>query len=126
MIRSGTRSLSALFFAAAMLLALPAQAAYPLSGRWTYDDVDSEGPAPKCSPRYMEFAGARRFDTEGSVRDYRNLQAQSAGTNAWRITDEFFNGQVRGRVIFTLTQRDDDHIEINMARGPSFRLRRCP
>ena len=110
----------------ATLFAAPALAAYPVSGKWTYDDVTGKGPAPRCSPRVMEFAGERRFDTEGGVHDYRNITTYPRGGSAWRITDEFFNGQARGRMTYTLTQRDGDHIEIQMSgQAGVVRLRRC-
>jgi len=55
-----------------------------------------------------------------------HVSVRRIGRDAWRITDEFFNGQIRGRVTFTLTRLDADHIEIKIAvGGASFRLRRC-
>ena len=127
MIRRGARSLPCLALAGATLYASTALAAsYPLSGKWTYDDVTGKGPAKVCGKRQMEFAGSQRHDTEGGVRDYRNISVEDIGRDLWRITDDFYNGQAWGRVTFTLARQDEDHIEIKMARGGrNFRLRRC-
>ena len=127
MIRCDTKALFLLAFAGATLFASPAFAAsYPVSGAWTYDNAAGKGPAKVCGPRQMAFSGTQRHDTEGGVHDYRNISVNDTGTNTWRIVDEFYNGQIWGRVTFTLTRQDDDHIKVDMARGgASFLLRRC-
>ncbi len=38
---------------------------YPVTGKWTYENPHDDGPARECGSRYMEFAGDRRFDTDG-------------------------------------------------------------
>ena len=123
----GTNALRAAALAGAMLHAPAAFAAsYPLSGKWTYDDVTGKGPAKVCGKRRMEFAGSQRHDTEGGVHDYRNISVEDIGRERWRITDDFYNGQAWGRVTFTVARRDEDHLEIKMAQGgKTFRLRRC-
>jgi hypothetical protein len=127
MIRRAAKSLLFLVLLGATSFAPPAFAAsYPVSATWTYDDVTGKGPAPNCGKRQMEFSGSQRRDTEGGVHEYRNVSVDDIGSDAWRITDEFFNGQAWGRVTFTLNRQDNDHIEIKMARGgKTFRLRRC-
>jgi hypothetical protein len=108
---------------AGALFASPA-AAYPVSGKWTYDNPDTAGPAVECGRRYMNFAGGRRFDTGGSIRDYRNVRIEPLGATEFRIVDEFFNGQTRGRMLYVLKLRDADHIALQ-TRGGTIRLRRC-
>ncbi|MGE3149566.1 MAG: hypothetical protein AB7K04_10925 [Pseudorhodoplanes sp.] len=120
------RTIAALGCAATLLIGGAAFAAYPIGGRWTYDNVSGEGPAPSCGKRVMEFGGDRRSDNEGGVHDYRNVTTFPIGTDTWRLTDEFFNGQIQGRVVYTLKRTGNDHIEIRMQMGgKTFRLRRC-
>jgi hypothetical protein len=120
------QALRAAVLAGAMTLALPALAGYPLSGKWTYDDVEGKGPAKTCGKRQMEFLAEQRKDTEGSVRGFRFVKFEPIGAETWRITDEFVNGQVRGRVTFTVTRTDEDHINVKMSVGNgNFKLRRC-
>ena len=107
------------------ILAAPAFAAsYPISGKWTYDDPSAEKAAPSCRARYMEFRGAQRFDTEGGVPAFRNFYV-SGSTPTWRVVDEFFNVQIRGRVTYTLHLIDADHIELLGDGGKRIMLRRC-
>jgi len=114
-----------MFLLAALLCAVPAHAAsYPVSGRWTYNYSSEKGPAKQCGARRMEFRGERRFDTGGGVPDYRNVSIQRAGRE-YRIVDEFFTGQTRGQVSYTLRMIDADHIELALATGAIIRLRRC-
>jgi len=111
---------------ALVLVGSAAHAAYPVSGLWTYENASGEGPAKDCSGRTMEFLGLRRHDTGGGVPDYRNVSVSQPSTNFFRVVDEFFNVQIRGRVEYTLRILDRDHIEIHMTRGGStFTLRRC-
>jgi hypothetical protein len=108
------------------LLATPALAAsYPVSGKWTYRNAAASGPAKRCGANYMEFSGARRFDTAGHVAQYRNLKVSGVKPK-WRVVDEFFSAQIRGHVTYTLRLVDDDPIEIK-ANESSRRiaLRRC-
>jgi hypothetical protein len=115
---------AALLLASASSSALAAS--YPVSGKWTYENAASEGPATTCDAdrRIMEFAGQRRFDTGGGVPDYRNVSIQQTEIAEYRIVDEFFTGQIRGRANYTLRLIDPDHIEIEMA-GKTIALRRC-
>lgn len=101
-------------------------ASYPVSGKWTYEDAASAGPAQTCDTdrRVMEFVGQRRFDTGGGVPDYRNVSIQQTDIAEYRIVDDFFTGQIRGRANYTLRLVDPDHIEIEMA-GKIIALRRC-
>ena len=120
------QALRAATLAGAMMVALPALAGYPLSGKWTYDDVEGKGPAKVCGKRQMEFLGEQRKDTEGGVHAYRFVKFEPIGTETWRVTDEFFNAMIRGRVTFTVTRTDEDHINVKMAvGGGNFKLRRC-
>ena len=108
------------------LLAAPAFAAdYPIAGKWTYDNPSAEKAAASCGARYMEFRGEQRFDTQGGVPAYRNV-AISGATPTWRVVDEFFTVQIRGRVTYTLQLIDADHIELRLAEaGKRILLRRC-
>ena len=99
--------------------------AYPVSGRWTYKDVAAPGPAADCNAPTMEFRGAQRLDTGGGVPQYRNVRVEQSGSALYRVIDEFFTVQIRGRVSYTLRIRDKDHLEINYDRGKSVVLRRC-
>ena len=97
---------------------------YPISGKWTYENAAEKGPSPECSGRTMEFSGERRFDTGGGVPDYRNLTISMENPARWRVVDEFFTGQVRGRIEYTLAQTDPDHLQIRLA-DREILLRRC-
>jgi hypothetical protein len=109
---------------------LPAGAAlaasYPVSGKWTYENAGADGPSNACASdrRIMDFRGERRFDTGGRVPDYRNLSIQRTGIAEYHVVDEFFTGQIRGRVNYTLRLVAPDHIKIQMA-GKTIALRRC-
>lgn len=108
------------------LLCGPAFAAgYPVTGRWTYDTATAAGPAKTCGERYMEFRGAQRFDTEGGISKYRNVSVSGSQPD-WRVVDEFFNVQIRGRVTYTLHLIDSDHVELRLIdAGKRIMLRRC-
>jgi len=100
--------------------------AYPVSGRWTYTDASASGPAPDCQKPTMEFRGAQRLDSGGGVPAYRNVRVEQSSSTLFRVVDEFFNVQTRGRVSYTLRIRDEDHLQIDYDRGgKSFLLRRC-
>jgi hypothetical protein len=99
---------------------------YPVSGMWTYAEAATFGPAPDCQKPTMEFRGAQRLDSGGSVPAYRNVRVEQSGSTLYRVVDEFFNVQTRGRVSYTLRIRDKDHLQIDYDRGgKSVVLRRC-
>lgn len=111
---------------AAVATAETAQAAYPVSGRWTYENASAEGPAKDCSGRTMDFLGVRRHDTGGGVSDYRNVSVGQSSPTFFHVVDEFFNGMIRGRVNYSLRILDEDHIELHLPMGGrTFTLRRC-
>ena len=64
----------------------------------------------------MEFRGERRFDTGGSVPDFRNVSIGTDGAD-YRISDEMFTGQIRGHVDYRLHVIDSDHIALTFASG---------
>lgn len=98
---------------------------YPVTGKWTYTNASGAGPAKDCGSTYMEFRGAQRFDTGGGVPQYRNVAVTGSPPN-WRVVDEFFTVQIRGRVTYTLSLVDDDHVELRLAEGRKrLMLRRC-
>lgn len=73
----------------------------------------------------MEFQGARRTDTGGSVPEFRNFSV-SGSMPTWRVVDEFFTAQIRGRVAYTLRLIDADHIELRPGDSRKrIMLRRC-
>jgi hypothetical protein len=98
---------------------------YPVSGTWTYDGAAEPGPARTCGARTMRFAGDMRYDTGGSVPQAKNKSTVQTGSELYQITDTFYNGQTWGDIVYTLGVRDSDHIEINYAKGGTFKLRRC-
>ncbi len=99
--------------------------AYPVDGRWTYRNPAASGPAAACAAPTMEFRGVERFDARGGVAQFRNVRVAQSSSTRYRVVDEFFNVQIRGRVSYTLRIRDQDHLEISYDRGGSVRLRRC-
>ena len=107
--------------------ASPAAAdSYPVSGRWTYADTSASGPAPDCRKPTMEFRGAQRLDSGSGVPAYRNVRVEQSSATLFRVVDEFFNVQARGRVSYTLRIRDKDHQQIDYDQGgKSVALRRC-
>jgi hypothetical protein len=99
---------------------------YPVSGRWTYADAAASGPSPDCKKPTMEFRGAERLDSGSGVAAYRNVRVEQSSSTVYRVVDEFFNVQARGRVTFTLRIRDKDHLQIDYDKGgKSVALRRC-
>jgi hypothetical protein len=103
-----------------------ADAAYPVSGRWTYENASASGPAKSCTGRIMDFLGVTRHDTGGGVSDYRNVSVSQSSPSFFYVVDEFFNVMIRGRVEYTLRILDQHHIEIHVPRGgATFMLRRC-
>jgi hypothetical protein len=100
-------------------------AAYPVSGKWAYERPTSQADACRDGP-FMEFKGDRRFDTGGTVPDYRNLSIAKTGPSLYQVVDLFFTGPVRGKVSYTLHVADADHLQIRLAsRGALIKLRRC-
>jgi hypothetical protein len=118
-------------FALALLAVAPiaagaaAEGSYPVSGRWTAENASEKGPAKECRGRIMEFRGAQRLDSGGGVPQYRNVSVTRASSSLYAVVDEFFTVQIRGRVAYTLSIRDPDHIEIKLDRGGTIALRRC-
>jgi hypothetical protein len=114
---------------AALAVVLAAGAAYadifPVTGKWTYDNPEEPGPAKVCGSRTMRFQGEQRFDTVGSASDLRNVSVVQSGLQSYQVVDEFFNAMIRGRVYYTLSILDPDHIEIKLDQGGTFLLRRC-
>lgn len=98
---------------------------YPISGKWTYDNPDAEGPADDCGKRYMSFEGVLRRDTVGGVSSFRNFSVEQIGNKSYRIIDQFDNAMINARQTYTLRLIDDDHIEIDPQTGPAVALRRC-
>jgi hypothetical protein len=121
---SFTVSLAAL---AVAMAAAPALAdVFPVTGKWTYENAEDSGPAPICGNRTMEFKGERRFDKVGGVSDLRNVSVIESGPKVYQVVDEFFNAMIRGRVYYTLSVIDKDHIEIKLNEGGTATLlRRC-
>jgi hypothetical protein len=109
----------------ALAFAAPAMAdTYPVSGKWTYENVSGEGPAPECGKRYMSFEGNQRRDTGGGVPSYRNFSVEQNGSS-YNVVDEFSTGQITARSAYTLRQSDADHLELKLSAGPTIKLRRC-
>jgi hypothetical protein len=112
---------------ALVLLAAPALAAgYPVSGRWGENKTSQPGAIDCVKVRVIGFNGEQRTDSAGGVPAYRNVSITPDGTAAYRIVDEFSNGQVnRGRVSYTLRKVDSDRIELQMQSGGTLKLQRC-
>jgi hypothetical protein len=115
---------------AALAVVLAAGAAhadvFPVTGKFTYDDADEPGPAKVCGSRTMRFQGEQRFDTVGGASDLRNVSVVQTGLQVYQVVDEFFNAMIRGRVYYTLSVIDPDHVEIKLnSGGGTTLLRRC-
>jgi hypothetical protein len=99
---------------------------YPVDGTWTYKDPDGKGAASSCpESTRMTFLGERRLDTGTGVPDYRNKSVDNAGNGNYRVTDNVFNGLLRGTTSYDLTLLDPDHIQLRYENGKIFKLRRC-
>ena len=99
--------------------------AYPISGRWASTHTQER---PDCNrPPFMEFRGDRRFDFgNSSVPEYRVLSIVPTGNTAFRIVEIFFNGQIQGRMTYTLQVRDADHASMHLQPDGRFiALARC-
>src|SRR5262245_22428606 len=114
---------------AALAVVLAAGAAhadpFPVTAKFTHDGANEPRPAKACGKRTMRFQGEQRFDTVGGASDLRNISVVQTGLQAWQMDDEFFNAMIRGRVYYTLSVVDDDHIQLKMATGETILLRRC-
>ena len=76
---------------------------YPVSGMWTYENASQSGPAKNCNAKKSaRFNGVTRLDTATSAPDYKNVSVTREGSGAWRIVDEFYTLQIRGRVTYSL------------------------
>jgi len=98
---------------------------YPVTGTWTYSNPSDQGPAQNCSGQTMTFGNGMRHDTVGSVPELKNKTATQTGAGQYQMVDDFFNGQTRGSVSYTMRVVDPDHVEINYSKGGSYTLRRC-
>jgi hypothetical protein len=112
---------------AALAAATPALAdSYPVGGAWTYENASEKGRAEKCGKRFMEFDGNLRHDTGSGAPEYKNISSRISGPSTWTIVDEFFTGMIRGRVTYTLSIVDADHVQLHFEKGgASPLLRRC-
>ncbi|MBV8790955.1 MAG: hypothetical protein JO205_06270 [Pseudolabrys sp.] len=116
------------FSITALLLAAPALGAtYPVQGRWGQSDSSDKGPVDCAKLRVISFNGDQRTDSRGGVAAFRNVSVTPDGTKAFKVVDQFTNGQVRdGRVNYTLRQSSDpDRIEMNQQMGGTIKLQRC-
>ncbi len=118
--------LAAMFALASVTTSAAAADIYPVSGRWTYANASAGGPAPRGRQPPQEVPGGAPVDTGGGVPAYRNVRVEQSSSTIYRVVDEFFNVQARGRVSYTLRIRDKDHLQIDYDQGgKSFVLRRC-
>ncbi len=113
--------------AVSCLLASAASAAgYPVGGHWTYVSPSAPGPAKDCTNPRMDFQGARRLDSGGGAPEYRNVSVTQVDATLFRVVDEFFTVQIRGRVSYTIKLVDGDHIVLHFdTGGRTVALRRC-
>jgi hypothetical protein len=107
-------------------LATPAlaDATYPVSGTWGQSTSTKEGPIDCSNARTIEFKGERRFDSGGSIRDFRAVSVIPRD-KSFSVSEEFRTGQVNGRNTITLRQTDADHLDLAMQHGGTLKLRRC-
>jgi hypothetical protein len=110
-----------------LALAAPALAAtYPVSGKWGASTSSEKGPIDCSKLRVIDFKGDQRTDSKGGVPAYRNKSVTPEGVSSYRVVDEFTTGQIsNARLNYTLSQRDADHIEMNMQPGGLLKLQRC-
>lgn len=112
---------------ATLLLASAAQAAsYPVQGRWGESTSSDKNPIDCTRLRTVDFQGARRFDSGGGVPDFRAISVEPEGQSLFRVVEEFRTGQVNGRNRISIrVMTNPDRIELDPAKGPSLRLRKC-
>lgn len=112
---------------ATLLLASAAQAAsYPVQGRWGESTSSDKDPVDCTRLRTVDFRGERRFDSGGSVRDFRAISVQPEGQSSFRVVEEFRTGQINGRNRVTIrVATNPDRVEIDPAKGASVHLRKC-
>ena len=97
-----------------------------ISGRWGELSSGLPGPVPCTDARVIDFKGSERTDSRGGVPGYRNKSITVNGSRQWRVVDYFTSGQIRnGTISYTLRQADDDHLEMDLQRGGTLKLRRC-
>ena len=113
--------------AALVVASAPAHAEiYPVQGSYTYENASEKGAAKSCGRRHMQFDGNLRHDTGSGAPEYKNVSSRVSGKDTWAIVDEFFTGMMRGRVTYSLTIVDADHIKLHFDKGGSSPLlRRC-
>ena len=97
---------------------------YPISGRWGQSNSSEKGAIDCGGLRTVEFKGERRFDSGGSIRDFRAVSVSPRGAS-FSVREEFRTGQVNGRNTITLRQLDPEHLELAMQFGGTLKLRRC-
>jgi hypothetical protein len=97
---------------------------YPVSGKWGQSTSTKEGPVDCTKLRTIDFKGERRFDSGGSIRDFRVVSVAPSDTS-FKVSEEFRTGQVNGRNTITLRQADKDHLELAMQHGGTLKLRLC-
>lgn len=108
-------------------LIAPAEAAtYPVAGKWGASTSSAKGPIDCSKLRVIAFNGDTRTDSKGGVPAYRNKSVTPTGGSNYRVVDEFTTGQIaNAHLNYTLSQRDADHIEMNMQPGGLLKLQRC-
>jgi hypothetical protein len=119
-----TKAILALPLLAALAVPALADAAYPVSGKWGQSTSTRPGPVDCTGVRVVDFQGVRRFDSGGSIRDFRAVSITPSGAST-QVDEEFRTGQVNGRNAITLRQTDADHLELAMQHGGTLKLRRC-
>jgi hypothetical protein len=114
---------------AMLLIALAAPtfaAGYPVTGKWGQSSTTQKGPIDCGKLRVIEFRGDQRTDSNGGVPAYRLKSLTVDGASTFRVVDEFTTGQINNaRLSYTLSQLDQDHIEMNMTPGGKLKLQRC-
>ena len=108
-------------------LSAPANAdSYPVSGRWGVSASTEKGPIDCGKLRVIDFNGDQRTDTGGGVPAFRNRTVEPAGTDRYRVEDEFTTGQIaNAHVDYTLHRIDTDHLDMDQQQGGLLKLRKC-
>ena len=110
-----------------LAFAAPAAAAnYPISGAYGESKATGKDRVDCRKVRVIDFRGNQRTDTGGGVPAYRNVSVTRQGDKAFKVVDEFSNGQITGgKVAYTLRQMPEDRIELALDRGGTIKLQRC-